>query len=94
MGCIFGIIGFFFPRIVIVVLALSTHYFSTAYNNILWPILGFFFAPFTTLAYAFAINSRGNLGGWHLGLFILAILMDVGVVGGAKSKIKKRRQEC
>ena len=92
MACLFAILGIFFPRIVIIILALTTDYLSHAYHSVLWPILGFFVAPFTVLAYAFAINSRGSLGGWHLAIFILAILMDLGVIGGSRSKISKKKR--
>lgn len=90
MGCILGLIAFFFPRVVIAVLALFTAYLSTAYQTVLWPVLGFFFAPFTTLAYALAINQVGRLDGVYLVVFIFAVLLDLGVIGGARRSRKKK----
>ncbi len=51
MPCVLVLIAFFFPRVVIVLLALLTNYMGSAYHSLLWPVLGFFFMPCTTLAY-------------------------------------------
>jgi hypothetical protein len=89
MPCLLALIGFFFPRIVLILLWLSG-YLGKAYATAIWPILGFFFAPFTTLAYAWAINSNGSVSGIYLVVVVLAVLMDIGVIGGGKEA--KRRQ--
>ena len=94
MACLFAILGIFFPRFVIVILAIATDYLSHAFQSMLWPLLGFFFAPFTTLAYACAMNS-GGLSGWRLGLFVFAILLDLGVIGGSRTKkLRKKQEKC
>ena len=82
MPCLLVLIAFFFPRLVIALLALLTDYMSTAYHSFLWPLLGFFFLPYTTLAYAWAINSHGSVEGVHLAVVIVAVLVDLGVLGG------------
>ncbi len=81
MPCLLALIGFFFPRIVLIVLWLSG-YLDKAYATVLWPLLGFFFAPFTTLAYAWAINTNGSVSGIYLVVLVIAVLMDIGVLGG------------
>lgn len=81
MPCLLAIIALFFPRIVILLLALFTTYMSSAYNTLLWPLLGFFFMPFTTLAYAWAINSNGSVAGIYLFVVVLAVLFDLGAFG-------------
>lgn len=87
MKWILGIFGFFCPRVLIVLLVIFGDYIGRAYHGVLWPLLGFFFAPFTTLAYALAMNEHGSLDGGYLAVFIIAILMDLGVIGrGAKQK--------
>lgn len=87
MPCLLVLIAFFFPRLVIALLALLTTYMSSAYpNGLMWPLLGFFFLPYTTLAYAWAMNSHGSVEGIHLVVVILAVLSDLGVVGsGART---------
>jgi hypothetical protein len=92
MPCLFGIIGFFFPRIVMVLLWLFTDYMHRAFQTALWPLLGFIFAPFTTLAWAFAMNSNGGkIDGIYLILVIIAVLLDLGVIGGGGRHAKRRR---
>ena len=92
MACLFAILGIFFPRLVIIILAIATDYLSHAYSSLLWPVLGFFFAPFTTLAYAFAINS-GGVSGWRLAVLVFAILLDLGVIGGSRSKHLRKKKD-
>jgi hypothetical protein len=91
MPCLVGILGFFFPRVVLVLLWLFSDYLGNAYQTVLWPLLGFFFAPFTTLAYAFAINSNGSVSGFYLVLVVIAVLMDIGVIGGGGKAAARRR---
>jgi len=70
------------PRLVILVLAIFTEYMSIAYETTLWPVLGWFFMPFTTLAYCAAMVNNGHqiTGGW-LVLLIVAIVVDLGSHG-------------
>jgi hypothetical protein len=90
MPCLFALAGFFFPRIVMVLLYLFTDYMSRAFNTALWPILGFIFAPFTTLAYAWAMNSQGGVQGWGLAAVILGVLLDLGVLGGGEGERRRK----
>jgi hypothetical protein len=48
--------------------------------------------PLTTLAYAWAINSRGSVAGLGLVVVVLAVLMDLGLVGGSAASRKRARQ--
>jgi hypothetical protein len=91
MPCILALLAFFFPRLVIVLLAIFSDYLGDAYKTLIWPLLGFFFLPYTTLAYAWAINSSPtqSLQGLGLVVFIIAILVDIGVIGGG-AKAKRR----
>lgn len=92
MPCLIAMLAFFFPRFVIVMLVIFGDYIGQAYQTVLWPLLGFFFFPYTTLAYAFAINSNGSVSGFYLVLVILAVLMDLGATGGAEAS-RRRRME-
>ena len=58
-------------------------FLSHAYETIIWPVVGFFFLPLTTLAYAAAINWNGQVTGVYFFMVLGAALMDLGVVGGA-----------
>ena len=87
MPCLLTLIAVFFPRLVIVFLFLFTDWLARAYEGVwfVWPVLGFLAMPFTTLAYALAINMRGEVGGGYLVLLIVAVLMDVGQLGGGRA---------
>jgi hypothetical protein len=82
MPCLVVLLAFFFPRVVLACLALFTHYLGNAYHGLIVPLLGFFFLPYTTLAYAWAKNSHGSVEGGYLVVVIVAVLIDLGVVGG------------
>lgn len=91
MACLLGLLGFFFPRLVIVLLAIFTGYLHRAFELWLWPVLGFFFAPLTTLAYALAINQQGHVGGVYLVVLIVAALFDLGLIGGGARRARRKR---
>jgi hypothetical protein len=64
--------------------------FEEAFNGILWPIVGFLFAPWTTLAYLFVYSNGVNGLDW---LWIaIGILIDLGAYtsGGYGSRRRGR----
>ena len=71
-------IALFFPRVVLALIAIFTTWFHAAFNTPIWPILGFIFMPYTTLAYMAAMlnNNHSVSGGW-LVLVIIAVLVDL-----------------
>jgi hypothetical protein len=81
MHCLFGCLGFFAPRVTLVILWLTTQYLQRAYETALWPLLGFLFMPVTTLAYAYAQNDVQNETARTV-VVVVAVLIDLGVVGG------------
>ncbi|MBT8486609.1 MAG: hypothetical protein HKO59_11930 [Phycisphaerales bacterium] len=92
MPLIVGCLALFTPRLAIVLVVLFSDYIGQAYETILWPLLGFFVMPLTTLAYAWAINSGGSVSGFRLVVVVLAVLVDLGLLGtGASSRGKSRR---
>jgi hypothetical protein len=94
MPCLIGCLALFMPRLVIILVAIFSNYLSEAYDSWVWPVLGFFFLPLTTLAYAFAWHlGEGSVNGVGLVLVILAILVDVGLLGtGERSRRDYRRR--
>jgi hypothetical protein len=65
-------------------------YIGRAYETTIWPLLGFLFMPLTTLAYAYAINSNGSVAGGYLIVVVLAVLIDLGIIGGGASRKEVR----
>lgn len=93
MPCLLALLALIFPRVVIVLVVIFSDYIGRAYGPTLWPLLGFFLLPLTTLAYAYAINSNGSVSGFYLVVVVLAVLIDLGMVGGGgvfgrKKKVK------
>jgi len=91
MPIIFGILAFFCPRVVIVLLVIFGDYIGRGFANDFWAFVGFLFAPCTTLAWAFAQNG-GGLEGFRLVVFIFAILLDLGLFSDTAKKAVKRRK--
>ena len=92
MPCFLGCVAIFFPRIVIVLIWLFSDYLQHAYQTRLWPFLGFLFMPVTTLAYALAINAYGRLDGIYLVIFVVAVLVDLGLIGGGARSTRWQSQ--
>lgn len=51
-------------------------------------MLGFFFAPLTTLAYAWSIHTYGGVREMGTIVVVLAVLLDLGLIGGASRRRK------
>ena len=85
MPCLIGCLALTAPRFAIVLVVLFSDYIGRAYETVLWPFIGFLFLPLTTLAYAWAINSRGSVEGVHLVVVVIAALIDLGLVGWSAS---------
>lgn len=90
MPCLLGFLALLFPRLVIILVVLFSDFIGRAYETVLWPLLGFFFMPLTTLAYAAALNWRGQVVGFHFVMVLIAVLLDLGLVGSAA---RRRRRD-
>ena len=90
MPCLVGILALIFPRLAIILVVIFSDYIGNAYQTLIWPLLGFIFMPLTTLAYAWSINSSGSVSGMHLVVVIVAVLIDLGIIGGNASNRQVR----
>jgi hypothetical protein len=89
--CLLVALALIAPRLIMVILwLLPTHYLSNAYGTWVWPLLGFFLLPTTTLAYAIAANEFGGFEGWGAVITILGLLVDLGVLGGGRGILRRR----
>lgn len=86
MGCIVLVIFLAFPRIALALLFFFSNYIERAYHGLLVPFLGFLFLPLTTLVYAWMTNSRMPIAGLNLILLVVAVLVDLGSLGGGASR--------
>jgi hypothetical protein len=74
------------PRIVLVCMFLFSNYLERAYHGVILPILGFFLLPLTTIAYAWLVNTHRPIEGVNLVILIVAVVVDVGGIGGGAAK--------
>jgi hypothetical protein len=80
------------PRVLLAAIAFFSNYLGRAFDgSFLLPFLGWLFLPWTTLAYAWAINSNGQVTGIHAVVVVVAVLVDLGIVGGGAAKRKSKR---
>lgn len=97
MGCLIGCLAAFFPRVSLALLWLfGGNYLERAFDEWLWPVLGFVFLPLTTLTFAYGMNSLGKPGemeplSWLL--VAIALLFDLGVAGGGSAQAHKKWRE-
>lgn len=96
MPCLMGCLALSFPRFALfLVWLLGGNYLERAYGGLLLPLLGLFFLPLTTLAYAFSHHSLSTGGdvaplGWLI--TILALLIDLGLLGGGSQSARRWRE--
>jgi hypothetical protein len=79
-----------FPRVVLVLMFLFSTYIQRAYHDLLIPILGFIFLPITTIVYAWLVNSHLPIEGINLIFLVLAVVIDVGGLGGGEVHRRRR----
>ncbi len=90
MSCLLALIALAAPRFVIVLVVIFSDYIGDAYSSRLLPFLGFLFLPTTTLAWAWATHSTsGDVRGMPMLVVVLAVLIDLGIVGGARRESRK-----
>jgi hypothetical protein len=90
MPCLLVIVVAAFPRVVLVLMFLLSNYLQRAYHGLLIPLLGFFFLPLTTIAYAWMVNSHMPLEGINVLILLVAVIVDVGGLGGGEYHRRQR----
>jgi hypothetical protein len=90
MPCLLLILVLAFPRIVLALLFFFSNYLGRAYHGLILPLLGFLFLPLTTLAYAWMVNSRQPLEGVNLLILLIAVVVDIGGLGGGEYHRRSR----
>jgi hypothetical protein len=90
MPCLLLILFLAFPRIALLLLFIFSNYLERAYHGLILPLLGFLFLPLTTLAYAWIVNTRQPTTGVNLLILIIAVVIDVGGIGGGEYHRRSR----
>jgi hypothetical protein len=90
MPCLLTLVVLMFPRVILFLMWLLSSYLDRAYHGLLIPLLGFFFLPITTIAYAWMVNNNMPLDGLNLVILIIAVLLDAGSHGGGARYYRRR----
>jgi len=90
MPCLLLILFLAFQRIALVLLFFFSNYLDRAYHGLILPLLGFLFLPLTTLAYAWMVNTGQPTAGINLLILIVAIVIDLGGIGGGEYHRRSR----
>jgi hypothetical protein len=90
MPCLLLILFLAFPRIALLLLFIFSNYLQRAYHGLILPVLGFLFLPLTTLAYAWMVNTRQPTTGVNLLILIIAVVIDLGGIGGGEYHRRSR----
>ena len=83
MGCLVLLFALISPRLALIATWLFSDVLSRAYDAWLVPVIGFLILPWTTLAYAWMYDSGRNVVGWEWIVVALAVLFDLGSLGGS-----------
>lgn len=90
MPCLVLILFVAFPRIALLLLFFFSNYLQRAYHGFIIPLLGFIFLPLTTLAYAWMTNTGQPATGINLIILIVAVIIDLGGLGGGEYHRRNR----
>ncbi len=90
MPCLLLLLILIFPRVVLVWMYLTSTYLQRAYHELLIPLLGFIFLPLTTLVYAWLVNTHSPIEGINLLYIIVAVIIDLGGLGGGDYHRRRR----
>ena len=87
MPLLFAILALFTPRLIVVLLWFTTHWFQGLFPSLLWPIVGFLFMPTTLLWYsAVLVWFNGQWTLWPVVGIVLAIMIDLSPVSAGRGR--------
>jgi len=85
MPCLLALVALAVPRLVIAAVWFFSNWFQGVFNTLLWPVLGFLFAPVTLLWYSVVHNWYGGAWEpWQVGVLVVTILIDLSPGAGKK----------
>ncbi|HJU73953.1 MAG TPA: hypothetical protein VJ717_09410 [Gemmatimonadaceae bacterium] len=85
MPCFVAVIALIAPRIVILALYFFTNWFVGMFDSLVWPILGFIFAPTSLLWYTAVQHFFGGVWTlWAVVGMVVAALLDLAPASGKR----------
>lgn len=88
MGCLIPLLALISPRLAFVVVWLFTGRVGDAFDNLLLPVFGLLFVPWTTLVYVFV--APGDVTGIDWVWLGVALVADIGSWGSGPLARKNR----
>ena len=90
MGCLLLLVAAISPRFALFLTWIFNDRLSVAFSTWLWPMIGFFLLPWTTLVWTYAYAPRDGVTGIGWVFVVLALLVDLGVIGSARRSRRQR----
>jgi hypothetical protein len=91
MPCFLLLVILLFPRVVLALMWFFSTYLQRAFHDgLVIPVLGFIFLPLTTIVYAWEINNGMPTAGINLLWLLLAVIIDLGGLGGGAHRRSRR----
>jgi hypothetical protein len=91
MPCFLLLLVLLFPRIALVLMWFFSTYLQRAFHDgLVLPVLGFIFLPLTTIVYAWELNSGMPTAGINLLWLLIAVIIDLGGLGGGAHRQSRR----
>ena len=91
MPCFLLLVVLLFPRVALVLMWIYSTYLQHAFHGgLVLPVLGFIFLPLTTIVYAWEINSGMPTTGINLLWLLVAVIIDLGGMGGSAHRQWRR----
>ena len=77
------------PRLALIIMAIWGERIDAAFDSFIWPVLGWIFAPYTTIFYVLVWNPVTGVSGWDwvwVGLGVLLDLMKWGSIVNSRKE--------
>jgi hypothetical protein len=75
-GCLLAMVIGLAPRLALIVMAIWGTRIELAFDSFIWPVLGWIFAPYTTIFYVL-VWSPGGISGWDWVWVGLGVVLDI-----------------
>ena len=91
MPCVLLLVILLFPRVALALMWFFSTYLQRAFHGgLVLPVIGFIFLPLTTIVYAWELNSGMPTEGINLLWLLIAVIVDVGGLGGGAHRQSRR----